>query len=286
VNLKINGETINFSLEKEKTLADVMQGIQGWLGSAGFVISGVLADGQDLLSMSPGIWGTTPVDSVQEIDVQALHTADMKVEHWQTLEVWLGMLADEVKAPGPVLEELLANLPETMEGMKKNPFLPSGADAMDRFARMFEGQRTTDIRRFSPEQRQEAAILIQTMRTELSRRITDAAQPREALSRCLSDLRTRVEQLPEVSVLLQTGKDKAAMETVIGFTDTVQSVLALVPFLPPDPERGRLIADLTPVLRDLVAAFGVKDSVLIGDLLEYEVAPRVTRLMPLLEQGA
>jgi hypothetical protein len=286
VNLKINGEPVDFSLEKEKTLAEVMQGIQAWLGSAGFVISSVLADGQELLTMNPGIWAATPVDSVREIEVQALHTADMKVEHWQTLDVWLGMLADEVKAPGPVLEELLENLPETVEGMKKNPFLPSGADAMDRFERTFQGQGTAEIRRLSPEQRQEVAALIQTMRAELSRRIEDAAQPRAALSRCMTDLRTRVGQLPEVSVLLQTGKDKAAMETVIGFTDTVQSVLALVPFLPPNPERGRLIAELTPVLRDLVAAFDAKDSVLIGDLLEYEVAPRVTRLMPLLEHGA
>ncbi len=286
MNLKINGEPVNFSLEKEKTLAEVMQGIQAWLGSAGFVISSVLADGQDLLSMNPGIWAATPVDSVREIDVQALHTADMKVEHWQTLDVWLGMLADEVKAPGPVLEELLENLPETVEGMKKNPFLPSGADAMERFERTFQGQGIAEIRRLSPEQRQEVAALIQTMRAELSHRIEDAAQPSAALSRCMTDLRTRVGQLPEVSVLLQTGKDKAAMETVIGFTDTVQSVLALVPFLPPDPERGRLIAELTPVLRDLVAAFDAKDSVLIGDLLEYEVAPRVTRLMPLLEHGA
>jgi hypothetical protein len=102
----------------------------------------------------------------------------------------------------------------------------------------------------------------------------------------MSDLKSYVQRLPEVSVLLQTGKDKAAMDTIIGFTDTVHSVLALVPFLPPDPERGRLIADLTPVLRDLVAAFDAKDSVLIGDLLEYEVAPRITKLMPFLETSA
>jgi len=99
----------------------------------------------------------------------------------------------------------------------------------------------------------------------------------------MADLRARVEKLPEVSVLLQTGKDKQAMDTIIGFTDSVQAVLALVPFLAPDPERGRMIAELTPILRDLVAAFDAKDSVLIGDLLEYEVAPRVTRLIPFLE---
>ena len=286
MNLKINGETVSFSLEKEKTLAEVMQGVQAWLASAGFVINGLRADGEDLLSVAPQIWGATPVDSVQELEVQALHTADMKVEHWQTLDVWLGMLEEEVKAPGPVLEELLANLPETAEGMKANPFLPSGTDHMDRFMKAFSGRGTEEIRRLSPEERQETAVLIRSMRAELSRRITDAAQPREALARCMAELRTRVGQLPEVSVLLQTGKDKAAMETVIGFTDTVQSALALVPFLPPNPERGRLISELTPVLRDLAGAFDAKDSVLIGDLLEYEVAPRVTALLPLLEEGS
>jgi hypothetical protein len=286
VQLKINGDQVSVTLEKEKTLAEVMQGVQAWLGGAGFVITGLKADGQNLLSISPAIWGATAVESVHEIDVQVQHTADMKVEHWQTLDVWLGMLADEVKAPGPVLEELLSNLPETLDGMETNPFLPSGADSLERFARTFTGLRSAQVRGWSPEQRDDASRLIESLRGELARRIADAAQPREALARRRSDLRTRVEQLPQVSVLLQTGKDKAAMETVIGFIDTVQSVLALVPFLPPDPERGRLIADLNPVLRDLVAAFDAKDSVLIGDLLEYEVAPRVTRLMPLLEQRA
>jgi len=285
VRLKINGDEVNFSLEQEKTLAEVMQGVQAWLGSAGFVITGVKADGQDLLAVPAGIWGSTAVDSVTEIDIQALHTADVRVEHWQTLDVWLGMLAEEVKAPGPVMEELIANLPETLQGIRTNPFLPPGVDVMSRFTKLFEGQDPARIRRWSTDQRQEAYAVIDVLRGELAKRITDAAQPKVALARCMSDLRTRVEGLPEVSVLLQTGKDKAAMETVIGFTDTVHSVLSLVPFLPPNAERGRMIADLTPVLKNLVAAFDAKDSILIGDLLEYEVAPRIARLMPLLEAG-
>ncbi len=286
MRLLINGEPVSFSLEKEKTLAEVMQGIQSWLAAAGFVVSGVKADGQDLLSVPAGIWGSTAVDSVSEIEIQALNTGDVRVEHWQTLDVWLGMLAEEVMAPGPVLEELLANLPETLQGMEKNPFLPPGVDAMARFTRIFKGADPAGMRRWPAEQRREAAELIGVLRGELGKKIADAAQPREAIARCLSDLRARVETLPRVSVLLQTGKDKAAMETVIGFTDSVHAVLSLVPFLPPNAERGRVIAELTPVLRDLVAAFDAKDSVLIGDLLEYEVAPRMNRLMPLLEQSS
>ena len=59
------------------------------------------------------------------------------------------------------------------------------------------------------------------------------------------------------------------MEIVIGFTDTVQSLMDLLPFLPSDRERARALSELVPTLRELVAAFTRKDSVLIGDILEY-----------------
>ena len=74
------------------------------------------------------------------------------------------------------------------------------------------------------------------------------------------------------------------MEIVIRFADIVQSLMDLLPFLPPDAERARILVELTPVLRELVDAFGSRDSVLIGDLLEYEVAPRMERIAPLLEK--
>ena len=51
MHLTINGDEISYSLESEKTLAEVLQGVQAWLGSAGFVITGIQADGRDLLSI-------------------------------------------------------------------------------------------------------------------------------------------------------------------------------------------------------------------------------------------
>jgi hypothetical protein len=94
-----------------------------------------------------------------------------------------------------------------------------------------------------------------------------------------------MDDLKEVSLLLQTGRDKPAMEIVISFADNVQSLMDILPFLAPDPERARLLAELTPVLRELVAAFDSRDTVLIGDLLEYEIAPRMERIAPLLEKS-
>ena len=122
------------------------------------------------------------------------------------------------------------------------------------------------------------------MRGHVQARLDASSRPGDSLGRCVGLLRGCMAELKDVSVLLQTGRDKPAMEIVIRFADVVQSLpMDLLPFLP-DTERARILVELTPILRDLVAAFGSRDSVLIGDLLEYEVAPRVERIVPLLEK--
>jgi tetratricopeptide (TPR) repeat protein len=273
VRLKINGEQVNYSLENERTLAEVMRSLQEWLGGAGFVIMGARAGEQELFEAPAAVWGGMPVAAVEELDIHAMHTGDVKIEHWQSLHAWLGMLAQEVDAPGPALGELLASLPETLEGMKTNPFLPigeAGKHDEERFAAVFQGVSEADVRRWPAERRREAIELIGHLRDAVAERIAEAASPKEALARCVRGLRSSLGALPEVSVLLQTGRDKEAMESVVAFTDGIQALLSLIPFLPPDPQRNTLFGELNGVFRNLVSAFDAKDSILIGDLLVQE----------------
>ena len=315
MRLTINGEQVSYSLENERTLGEVVRGIQAWLADAGFLITGMRtagasgADAQDLLRAPPGDWGGTSVGLVQELEVQATHTGELKLEHWRTVDAWLGMLADEIRstaegvhsgAGAGSLENLLADLPETIGGLRTNPFLPPGSDAIDRFNALFKGhaaaegvtrpgqvaEAAAEVRTWPAERERAAVALIDELRAGLRQRIADASRPAEALARCAARVQDSLARLPEVSLLLQTGRDKEAMDIVIGFADTVQALLVLVPFLAPDAERGRLLAEFTPVLKELVAAFGAKDSVLIGDLLEYEITPRMQRLAPLLEKAS
>lgn len=292
----INGEDVSFSLEHEQTLGEVVHGVRTWLAAAGFVIMGLRADERDLLQSPAEAWGDAGVAEVTILGVTATHTGDMKVAHWRTVDTWLGMLGEEIGRPAAAgngaqdtstdpLAELLEGLPQTLEGFKANPFLPPGSDAGSRFAATFTGRQSTDVRAWSPGALQEAAELIRHLRGIVQARIEEAAHPWASLSRCAGLLRGCMGGLKEVSVLLQTGRDRQAMEIVIRFADIVQSLMDLLPFLPPDTERARILVELTPVLRELVAAFGSHDSVLIGDLLEYEVAPRMERIAPLLEKA-
>lgn len=301
MRLSINDEEVTYSLEHERTLGEVVRGIQAWLASAGFVITGLQADGRDLLAPAggkSGPWGEDEVTAVSALAVRATHTGDIRIAHWRTAGQWLAMLEEALShsaaapsgsaqsgsAPSDTghdpLDALLEDLPRTVEGFEVNPFAPPGSDAVGRFRAMFEGARGAHVRSWTSEKRREAAAQVQRLQGLVRKRLEDATHPQEALAHGAGLLRASMGELKEVSLLLQTGRDRPAMEIIVRFVDAAQAVMELLPFLPPDLERSRLFSELTPVLRELVGAFDSRDSVLIGDLLEYEVAPRLEKLAP------
>ena len=286
MRLKINGKEVTYTLEKETSLEQVVQGVSDWLAGSGMVVTSVRADGADLLALPRGQWAGRPLASVPELDVTVHNAGDLRIEHWQTLHAWLGMLAEEVRAPGSELDELCATLAETVEDARANPFENDGTDSLGRLAEAFRGQSASDVRRWPAEQKTMTTSLIDELRAKLTARIRQSSQPAEAVAGCVAALRASLPLLAEVPVHLATGRDGPAMQTIASVAETLQTLLALVPFLPPHPERPPLFDELTGVFRDVVAAFDAKDTVLLGDLLEYEAAPRIAALLPLLEETA
>ncbi|HIW36386.1 MAG TPA: hypothetical protein IAA30_05330 [Candidatus Treponema faecavium] len=98
-----------------------------------------------------------------------------------------------------------------------------------------------------------------------------------------SRLASEIETIP---VLLQSGKDKAASEIIQSFADIAsrfcQSVSLTVLF--DDMYQTRSIdgmsvndffASFSSILTEFASALAVKDTVMIGDLAEYEIKPRI-----------
>lgn len=98
-----------------------------------------------------------------------------------------------------------------------------------------------------------------------------------------------VPRLQDIPVLLQTGKDLQVLETINGFSVDLQKLYQLLPLIsitglkPEDTSiEGVLLetfpTELAPVLAELLSAMENKDTVLVGDLSEYELAPRIAKL--------
>ena len=284
--LKINGEQVPYTLENEQHLGQFVSGVSGWLAGSGLVVTAVRRGVDDLMAAPREGWEGLPLATVEELDFSVCPAADLRVEHWQTLQAWVGMLAAEIASPGPGLHEILLGAQETLNDARANPFEPEGTQLLDGLASLLAGQTAEQVRRWPAERRRQAAELAGRMGEALQARIAQAALPQEALRGCVEGLRQAIPLLSEVPVQLATGRDRQAMQSIATVAELLQTLLALVPRLPPLADRQRLFTELNGVFRDVIAAFDARDTVLIGDLLEYEAAPRLGELLPLLEGGS
>jgi hypothetical protein len=139
------------------------------------------------------------------------------------------------------------------------------------------------------EKRQQALKLIDLISARVSFRLQELQDPKAALKTLSGALAVCIEDVSEISILLQTGKDRQAMDTIVRFSELSQSLVRLVASIFPDNSNEDLetfYEELNGVLSELLEAFDAKDSVLIGDLMEYEIAPRLERLRKLLQELA
>jgi hypothetical protein len=128
----------------------------------------------------------------------------------------------------------------------------------------------------------------------LSVRAVGFAEVIEALTTQASETADSLEALlpalVDTSVSLQTGKDREALEAIRAFseyTDTSTRIFSLLRCVSDDgatPAIGtaattEFFDSLNGVLRDLTGAFENKDSVLLGDIAEYEIVPRLRDLI-------
>ncbi len=222
--IRINGQPIDFTLEEEKTLGEVVRGLQSWVEERRLVVTSLAigpaggpAGGEELLGRPDAAsWQAIPI---QEVDCLSLAVAPA---------------GGEPAAPSPT---------KAAAGGEPAPSSPADLEDLHR-----------------------------------------------AMQSAVAALEGTGAELEEVSLLLQTGRDRPAMEAVIRFSDRFQELLGLLLRLQQagrlDPSaasiEGRTLesfaAGLNEALRELLQAFQNRDSVLIGDLLEYEVAPRLAAI--------
>ena len=113
-----------------------------------------------------------------------------------------------------------------------------------------------------------------------------------ALSQLFSELAQKMEDIPAA---LQSGKNKEAGESIKKVADSIDEfchVAALASLFPKDFNNTQIdgmsftafFEEFKPVLNDFEQALKNNDTVLIGDLSEYEICPRLRAISQSLEK--
>ncbi|MDR2072984.1 MAG: hypothetical protein LBP60_06100 [Spirochaetaceae bacterium] len=268
MEIHINGKKANIVLESETNLGEVLTGIYTWLGNSGLFISGLEVDGTVYDSHSMERAFNLPLAGISAVNIATSGWAELMLEALVRLKQDLAAYTDPDKKTesrawisSPAALFLEKNAPELYDVAVKT--LEGSVSPADTLALVIE-------------------------------RIREVENPGEEMRRAAAEAAEIVRRLEELPLDMQTGKDSRAAETITLFSPLAEKIYRLI-FLfrqfGADIETIKVdlgtadsvnlesyINDFSAVLNEFTTAYENNDTVLVGDLAEYELAPRLLRL--------
>ncbi|HUZ16779.1 MAG TPA: hypothetical protein VMV68_00210 [Spirochaetia bacterium] len=294
MRITVNGEQIQYSLEHERNLQEVLIGIRDWLSSSGALLMEARADGVEVRLSSTQELAKTPIAGISELSITARPAIEVDQEDLEAIREFFQItkrsveLGDAEAAKGVLsnFDAVRNNLERVLDrhGISRELAPVETLDAL------IVGSGLQASGKIETSSRGELVRLIDALTSELDLRLQEFANPRSELRSAAGDLVKSIDELSDVSVMLQTGRDADAMQVVVRFTELSSRLVRLYPLVRSKGgvDFGALAisgvsfpdfyVEFNNILSELIDAFSAGDSILIGDLLEYEVAPRLEKL--------
>ncbi len=291
----INDKNVDFQLENEKFLKEVVAGVLEWASENYVKIQEIMFDGKSYSANEE--CENTLIEKVSNLNVSVRSMIDIHEENLQILYQYTSLFLKSVEGKN---HKLTSDLKKDAAPIIKllGEFLGENPDNTDTVSFKIKN----NIANFEPENPEKNGELTTELLQQLTglkivikERISELADPVGELRKATSALQMSLNEINDISVLLQSGKDREALGRIIRFSELSQKMLRLYPILKNsgliDTDKlfinemtlAEYYNDLNGILSELLEAFTANDSVLIGDLLEYEVAPRLENLTSVLE---
>jgi len=303
VEIRLNKEILNVTLEKEKVLADVIDELFRLINEAGFRITKIEHNGEELSQEEKDSWAHLPVEDIGVIDVSAGTMRESLFEHLSTVRQYLTtVLMAYQKENTALLKDLSRDynlVRDSLDTLIADTQKAARGDDTVRPLSVILDEQVQAYRIFSDspiyETNAACCTCLDSIISILSERLREVSAPAEELKKTAEALKSGLSSISDVSLLLQTGKDREAMGSVLTFIELVSKILRIYPLLLDESDSSldtmtigdtsfkEFYRDFNAILTELIEAFTLNDSVLIGDLLEYEVVPRLEKLLPSLD---
>jgi len=267
MEIRINDQTLDVRLEKEKTIGEVLAGLEQWLSNSGHILSGLSVDGVAVKVSQVEEIFNKEIASVKTLDIETTPVAELTVSSLVTL-----------------LEDIKEY--ESLDFSKKNDFFGGWKEtACGRFLDTeIPDLFALCVITFSNGAIDTASLI--SITEERLREVTDPVKEFADIEPVLDDICLKLVDLP---LDIQTGKDKKAAQTMQLFTAVTEKILRIYCQLDTQgflteqntekkEQIVRQMTEFTDVLKELVEAYEKNDSVLVGDLTEYEASVRIKEI--------
>ena len=272
MTISINNQPVDITLDTEKTLGDVLSGLEQWVSQGGNRIRKVSVNGKDVPEDALTAAFNIKVEDIENLDIVVSSYRELAAEA-------LNYLHETCTLYGNAAFEERVNINAQWEKSAAACFLASDIpDVYDLATRSFSGEGLLVSN---------LAILVE----ERFREITDPCGEVNNSEALVKDITQRME---EFSLDIQTGKDKRAAETMQLFSQMGEKLfriffihksdgLSLDTFIIDKLPVHTFMGEFNTALKELSLAYENRDTVLAGDMAEYELAPRLLKFFEALK---
>jgi ribosome-associated translation inhibitor RaiA len=264
MEIRINGQAADITPESEKTVGEILASLDMWLTDLGHSISGLSIDGK-------------AADTTRMDEIFSMETSGVKV-----LDIYTSSTAQLSAA---ALLNLLGDIDE-FEELKfedKSNFVNSWKQ---RAQANFIKENMPELYSIYIDLFSKGGVSCQTLRSITEERLREVRHPVDEFSKIEALVNETCVRLVDLPLDIQTGKDGRAAQTIQIFSGITEKILRITKqlnlqgYLDKSDEKTltKLINDFSGMLRELLDAYERRDSVLVGDLSEYEAAPKLQEL--------
>jgi hypothetical protein len=266
MNITIDGKKADILIENERTVGEVLAGLENWLSGSAFRLSGLDVDGETADSGSLDRFFNRELSTVETLNIRTSSWAEQAVQSIVSLH--------------GVLQSLEKTAFQEREGLCRD--WKAGAEAR------FIGEELPELYRMAEKTFAGEGLSPRDLERLLEERLREFENPRGELEAASPLVETLAGRLRDLPLDVQTGKDSRAAETMGLFSTLAEKLFRLFKllriggFFPENltvdgsPVR-QFIGEFDSSIKELIEAYEGRDTVLVGDLAEYELAPRLLR---------
>ena len=307
--IRINDERLDFKIEKEQSLRDVLDGIESWVGGEGGVIQRMLVEGEDM-PLSHEEWDPgRDLESVGEIDIYAASTQRHAAATLSTLgdyvfmmlDRWLGPEShssydDVMSALGTVIDAVRES--SSVLGVRVGLVLGGEKRYLDAVLKDLDGLKKQYERRYYDEDGRMAIVSALKEVVDYVPKLlkwaviknpavfdeVEKGKKQEYFQEVRSDFLTILRDteglFEAIAENLQTGNDGEAMDAIYRMTEILDECIELLKitgesdkFQEDGSQAAQTFRDITSRLHEVYGALSQGDMVTVGDVMEYEIYP-------------
>jgi hypothetical protein len=264
MKITIDGKAADIAPEKEKSLGDVLGGIGEWLAGLGYSLSGLKLNGEALGAAALESAFGMALEDIETLDIQTSALPVLMAEALVALAQTLGDYENASFEERRRVEVLWAESP----------------------AASFLAECVPDLYGLAGQTFRGEGLAPSALASLLEERLRELRDPLQELGGLEALVESTAQRLEDLPLDIQTGKDSRAAETAQIFSAVTEKLFRIFSLLKLEGfiadtllidamPFSAFIDDFSAALKELLAAYEAKDAVLVGDLTEYELAPRL-----------